>query len=108
MDLIAVLRGLVLNPLLVAFARGILEAAAMAGILFASEYLTTAELGDFKMYAPLAVLFLRQLEGVVDKIDPAKQRRRDELRDAAQAAAIDESATKINVGDVVDPAVPTR
>lgn len=79
---LAVLRGLVLNPLLVAFARGLLEAALMAGLLFGIDALTSG-VGvpdELKIYAPFALLVLRQLEGVVDKIDPMKQRRRDVLR----------------------------
>lgn len=106
MNVITVLRGLVLNPLLVAFARGILEAIAMAGLLFASEWLTTADVGEFKLYVPLAVLALRQLEGVFDKIDPSKQRRRDALREEGKVAEVTGGANSaLNPGDVKDPAV---
>lgn len=78
----ATLRGLVLNPLLVAFARGLAESAAMAAILFGADFVASDSLPDeYKLFVPIATLAIRQLEGVVDKIDPAKQRRRDVLRD---------------------------
>ena len=83
-----VLRGLVLNPLLVAFARGLAEALAFTAIAFGIEFFSDANLSDqLQMWAPLAILLLRQAEGVADKIDPAKQRRRDVLRDAPQTDA---------------------
>jgi hypothetical protein len=105
--ILSVLRGLVLNPLLVAFARGLLEAAAMAGLLFGIEYFSTAELPDqLQMWAPIFTLGLRQLEGVFDKIDPAKQRRRDALREAANEAEMTGGAAgPLNPGDVKDPEV---
>lgn len=75
------LRGLILNPILVAFARGLLESAVMGGLVFAADYASSDRLPDeYKLYGPLAVLVIRQLEGVADKIDAAKQRRRDVLR----------------------------
>lgn len=105
--MLAVLRGLVLNPLLVAFARGLLEAAAMAAILFAGEYVTGGNLDDgLQMWAPIILLMLRQLEGLADRIDPAKQRRRDALREEGATAEITEGAAgPLNPGDVKDPAV---
>ena len=101
--ILAVLRGLVLNPPMVAFARGALEAGVMAILVYGSDatYLKDALPEEWKPFAPLAVLVLRQAEGFADKIDPAKKRRRDELRDAAEVAAEDDSVTKINHGDVV-------
>lgn len=100
----AVFRGLILNPLLVAFARGIAEAAAFAAILTATELVVAGNLPDYlQPYGALIVLGLRQLEGVADKIDPAKQRRRDELREAANIANnVDDQLTVINYGDVRD------
>ena len=79
-----VLRGLVLNPLLVAFARGAVEAAVMAALLYAGDatVLEGVVPEEMKMWVPLIVLALRQLEGVADKIDPDKQRRRDVIRAA--------------------------
>jgi hypothetical protein len=103
MNVIAVLRGLVLNPLLVAFARGLLEAAGMAALLVASDYVASDALPDeYKMYVPLVQLGFRMVEGAWDKVDPAKQRRRDELRDAASLAKVNDSLTSINRGDVVE------
>lgn len=104
MDIIAILRGLVLNPLLVSFARGLVESAAMAGILFASDYLASDALPDeYKALVPVGTLGLRVLEGVFDKIDPAKQRRRDALRQDAVMA--DTDLTVLEPGDVRDPVV---
>ncbi len=78
-----ILRGLVLNPILVAAARGILEAAAMAGLITAGEAVAAGNLPDWvQPYAFIFVFLLRQAEGIADKIDPAKQRRRDLLRDS--------------------------
>ncbi len=78
-----VLRGLILNPVLVGFARGLAEAALMAAIMFGIEYFSDANLPDkFQLLAPFVLFALRQGEGIVDKIDPAKQRRRDVLRES--------------------------
>lgn len=84
MKIIAVLRGLVLNPLLVGFARDVLESAAMAAILLASDatFLDGVVPESLKVYIPLIVMALRTTEAAADKIDPAKQRRRDALREA--------------------------
>jgi hypothetical protein len=99
MDIVAILRGLVLNPLLVAFARGLLEAAAMAALLFAADYVTGGHLPEeYKLFGPMILLALRQIEGVADKIDPAKQRRRDALREEARFA--DTDLTPLEPGDV--------
>ena len=106
MDVIAILRGLVLNPLLVAFARGLAEAAAMAGLLFALDFVAGGHLPEeYKLFAPMILLGLRQLEGVVDRIDPAKQRRRDALRAEANYAENPATTSVLNPGDVVDPEV---
>ena len=78
-----ILRGLILNPVLVGFARGLAEAAAMAALLFAFEFVSGGNLPDeMQMWVPIITLGLRQLEGIADKIDPAKQRRRDVLRES--------------------------
>ena len=104
MDIVAVLRGLVLNPLLVAFARGLLESAGMAAILFASDYIASDALpNEYKAFVPLGTLGLRMLEGIWDRVDPAKQRRRDALREEAVFA--ESPASKLEPGDVKDPAV---
>lgn len=81
--MLKVLRGLVLNPTLVAFARGVAEAAAMAALFVAIEFFSDANLPDeLKTWAPLALFVLRQGEGLIDQIDPAKARRRDVLRES--------------------------
>lgn len=107
-NILNVLRGLVLNPRLVAFARGSLEAFAMGLILIFSD---ATWLGEqlpeiLKPLIPMIVLGMRMVEGHADAIDPAKQRRRDALREEAAAAEItDGQAGPLNPGDVVDPAV---
>ncbi len=107
MYILQVLRGLILNPVLVSMARGVLEAAAMAGILALSDAMASGNLPDeYKMWVPLGTLGLRVVEGLADKIDPAKKRRRDTLREAAVASEITGgSMTVLNPGDVKDPTV---
>lgn len=103
MDIIAILRGLVLNPLLVAFARGLAEAVALAAIFVAIEFFSgpVENIPDWlQSVAPLIVLGLRQAEGLADRIDPAKARRRDALRDAAVEAG--DPSTALQAGDVKD------
>ena len=101
MDIVAILRGLVLNPLLVAFARGTLEAAGMAAILVASDMVASDALPDeYKMFVPLAQLGFRMAEGAWDKIDPAKQRRRDALREEAAYAEAEDTFSPLKAGDV--------
>lgn len=83
--MLKVLRGLVLNPVLVAFARGLAEAAAMAGILFGIEFISGGNLPDnLQLLAPILLLVLRQAEGIADRIDPAKQRRREVLANSPE------------------------
>lgn len=96
--MVSILRGLVLNPMLVAFARGLLEAIVLLTILSLIEFLgVTGNLPDWlQPYSGIAILALRQLEGVADQIDPAKQRRRDTLRQAAE----DPASHPIQPGDV--------
>lgn len=97
----ATLRGLVLNPVLVAFVRSVVEAMVMAALLVGYEFVAGGNLDDgLQMWAPLVLLLIRNAEGLADKIDPAKQRRRDELRQAAAVAEVDDGITVINRGDV--------
>lgn len=106
-----VFRGLVLNPRLVAFARGSAEAFVMGLILILSD---ATWLGEqlpeiLKPLIPMIVLGLRMVEGHADAIDPAKQRRRDALRgEAATAEITGGAAGPLNPGDVVDPAVDAQ
>lgn len=61
---------------IVALARGIAEAAALAAIGVAITALTDIDGGQLAPWAPIGVLALRQLEGIVDDhIDPTKPRR---------------------------------
>ena len=100
-----VFRGLVLNPLLVAFARGSAEAFVMGVLLIISDatYLEGVLPDELMAFIPLIVLTLRQAEGVADKLDPAKQRRRDALREGAVEAEVSGGTTgPLNPGDVQD------
>lgn len=68
-------RGIYTSPILVALARGVLEAAAFAAILSATEYVSGGNLPDeMQPFGSLILLGLRVLEGMADRIDPAKQR----------------------------------
>jgi hypothetical protein len=102
--IIATLRGLTLQPKLIGFARGTLEAMVFAAISVGYEALASNDLPDeIQPFAFILVIGLRTLEGVSDSIDPAKARRRAELADAAEVADNDPSLTKIDPGDVVVP-----
>lgn len=108
MDIIAILRGLVLNPRLVAGARGLLEAGIMAVILLASDatFLNSTLPDGLHALIPTIVLALRFAEGHMDAIDPSKQRRRDALRQEGAAAEITAGAAgPLDPGDVKDPGV---
>lgn len=71
----SILRGVRFPPVLVGFARGALEAAVIAVILFTLEWLNAADSPEWaKAAAPLAALAWRFSEGYVDQIDPKKSR----------------------------------
>lgn len=62
-------------PWLVAFLRGLLEAAVLAAIGAAIVALGEVEAGELAPWAPIGVLALRQIEGLADqRIDPTRQR----------------------------------
>lgn len=108
MDVIAVLRGLVLNPRLVAFARGLVEAAVMGALVIAGDMLVSGDgiPDEYRFLVPLATLTVRFLEGHADAIDPAKKRRRDTLREEGAAAEVSNGAAgPLDPGDVKDPVV---
>jgi hypothetical protein len=64
-------------PALVGLLRGAAEAAAVAAVGVVVDWLTTADLGDYAVWAAPAVLVLRTVEGIADqRIDPTKQRGR--------------------------------
>lgn len=63
------------SPMVVAAARGILEAAILAALGAAATALTDLD-GEAALYAPIAIAAVRFIEGVVDnRIDPARHRR---------------------------------
>lgn len=108
MDVIAILRGLVLNPRLVAFARGLVEAAVMGALVIAGDMLVSGDgiPDEYRFLVPIATLVIRFMEGHADAIDPSKQRRRDALREsAAQAEVTNGASGPLDPGDVKDPAV---
>lgn len=62
-------------PTLVAFFRGLVEAILLAIIAIIIDFLTSADIRDLAPYSPIALLLLRQAEGIVDqRIDPTVQR----------------------------------
>lgn len=102
-----ILRGLVLNPVLVAFARGVVEATVFFAVYLVGDAIAAGELADeVGQLGPFILLGLRTIEGVIDRIDPAKQRRRDALREEAVHAELSNgTAGPLNPGDVKDAEV---
>lgn len=81
MIILDILRGIVLNPVLTAFARGLAEALVFLALYSVSDAIAGGALADEVGQAgPFILIGLRSLEGVVDKIDSAKQRQRDAVR----------------------------
>lgn len=63
------------RPAVVALVRGVLEAAVLAGLGALTVWLTSADLGQLAPWSPVALLALRQIEGLADeRIDPSVQR----------------------------------
>jgi hypothetical protein len=63
------------RPVVVAAARGVIEAIVLAVIAGAVMFLGSVDLGTLAPYAPAAFLALRVIEGKVDEtIDPTRQR----------------------------------
>jgi len=71
--LLALLRGLDFTPIAVSLARGVLEAAVMAGLVEVLVLFQQTEWAD-AWWAVVVVYGIRQVEGVADHIDPAKNR----------------------------------
>ncbi len=85
-----VLRGIVLNPVLTAFARGTAEAAVFLILYSVMDAVASGQLADQVGQAgPFILIVGRTLEGVVDKIDTAKQRQRDAIRSDPDAPGYD-------------------
>jgi hypothetical protein len=64
-----------MSPALVALLRGALEAAALAFLAAVIVWVSSADLGSLAPWAPIGMLVLRQLEGIIDQhIDPTTQR----------------------------------
>lgn len=63
------------SPAVVALLRGVIEAALLAAVgalVLAVSEVTTGQLAP---WAPIAILVLRQAEGVIDEVvDPTRQR----------------------------------
>lgn len=84
MLILDILRGIVLNPVLTAFARGALEGAVFLVLYMIMDGVVAGgaladEVGQF---GPFILLAGRTVEGLVDKIDTAKQRQRDAVRES--------------------------
>lgn len=63
-------------PWLVASARGILEAVALAGLVAAAGAVQDVSApAELQVYAPVLLALFRLLEGLADQIDPTKARR---------------------------------
>jgi hypothetical protein len=71
--ILAVLRGTALPPALVGLARGLVEAAVMAGLVELAVLFQQTEWAN-AWWAPILWLAVRQLEGGADHIDPSKPR----------------------------------
>lgn len=98
--LLDILRGIVLNPVLTAFARGLAEAVAFLILYSVADFVLTLPDVNPILLAALPTL-IRTGEGWIDKIDAAKQRQRDTLRqEDALATAIGYDATALEPGDV--------
>jgi hypothetical protein len=71
--ILALLRGLDIPPAFVALARGALEAGLMAG---AVELLVLFQQTSWNAtwWAPVVWIIIRQAEGIIDHIDPEKNR----------------------------------
>lgn len=68
------LRGLTTPALLVGIARGVVEAAVMAGLGEVLVVLPQIDWGQYAMWSPAVYAGIRALEGLADHIDPRKQR----------------------------------
>lgn len=77
--LINILRGINIPPAWVGFARGLVEAAAIAAVGAVINEIQLASVGTDKViFAAAAVGGLRWLEGIVDHIDAVRQRKPEE------------------------------
>ena len=82
--LLDILRGIVLNPVLTSFARGLVEAVVFLIMYTVMDAVVAggALADEVGAAGPFILVIGRTLEGVVDKIDAAKQRQRDAVRDS--------------------------
>lgn len=71
----ALLRGVDIPPVVVGFARGVLEAAVMAGLIEIGVIIGQIDWGDKTALVPVAWWVLRTGEGFADHIDPQKKRQ---------------------------------
>lgn len=95
MLILDILRGIVLNPVLTAFARGVAEAVVFLVLYMVMDNIAAggALADEVGQLGPFVLVGLRTLEGLADKIDTAKQRQRDAIRDADAAPGYDFPAT---------------
>jgi len=69
-----ILRGIDLPPAIVGIARGVVEAAVMAGLVALVTAVGAFDWGDKAYLAPVVLFALRSVEGFADHIDPGKTR----------------------------------
>lgn len=87
--LLDTLRGIRLNPVLTAFARGVAEAAAFLVLYSVMDAIASGDLAnEVGQWGPIILVGFRSIEGVVDKIDTAKQRQRDAIRADPNAPSV--------------------
>lgn len=89
------LKGEEAAPLLVNFARSVLESAALLVIVMLGDFLVSAlDFGTWETLAPSAIMLaVSQLKGVADQIDPGKVRAND-------------NAVRLTEGRAVPPVLP--
>lgn len=64
-----------LPPAVVAGLRGLVEAMILAAVGWLTVEVSAVDVGQLAPFAPVALLALRQLEGLIDqRIDPTRQR----------------------------------
>lgn len=84
-----VLRGIRLNPVLTGIARGIAEGVAFLVLYALMDAVASGQLSDqVGQFGPIILVLMRSAEGILDKIDPAKQRQRDAVRQDPGAPSV--------------------
>lgn len=97
--LLDVLRGIVLSPVVTAFARGLVEAVVFLILYSIADF--AVALPDLQLFIPMIWTLVRTAEGYVDRIDGSKRRQREALALEAQyAEQLAFEGSPLNAGDV--------